>query len=94
MKIFRAAVLVALLAGPAYGQAPNIGMNWIQDGKSKSPEEIEKDEARDKAYRNSLRKIPDAKPTASDPWGSVRGPDQKAAAQSKPRAKSGAASSQ
>ncbi len=88
MKIFRAAVLLALLTGPAYAQAP--GMNLIpSETKSRTPEEIERDKATDKAYRESLRKIPDAK--VNDPWGNVRGPDSpKAAAQPKPRAKSGA----
>jgi hypothetical protein len=39
--------------------------------QSKTPEEKEADEVRDKAYKDSLRKIPDAK-ASSDPWGSVR----------------------
>ena len=92
MRIFRAAALLGLLAGPAYGQAPN--MNLIpQETKSRSPEEIERDQAADKAYRESLRKIPDAK--AGDPWGNVRGADsRKAPAQPKARAKSGAATGQ
>ena len=38
MKLFRmAAVLLAVLAGPAYAQMPNI--NLMQDAPSKSPEE-------------------------------------------------------
>jgi hypothetical protein len=88
MKFFRAAALLALLAGPAYGQAP--AMNLIpSETKSRSPEEIEQDKATDKAYRDSLRKIPDAK--LNDPWGNVRGADtRKTAAQPKARAKSGA----
>ena len=92
MKIFRAAALLALLAGPAYGQAPS--MNLIpSETKSRTQEEIERDQATDKAYRDSLRKIPDAK--AGDPWGNVRGPDsRKTAAQPKARAKSGAATGQ
>ena len=90
MKIFRAAALLALLTGPAYGQVPNINL-VPSETKSRTPEEIEQDKVTDKAYRDSLRKIPDAK-VSSDPWGNVRGPDSpKAAAQPKPRAKSGAA---
>jgi hypothetical protein len=87
MKIFRAAVLLALLTGPAHGQMNN----WIPDAKSRTPEEIEQDRANDRAYRDSLRKIPDAK-AASDPWGNARGLDsRKPAAQTKqPQAKSGA----
>ena len=59
MRIFGAAAVIVLLAGPAYAQTPNI--NLIPELQSKSPEEKEADAARDKAYRESLRKIPDAK---------------------------------
>lgn len=91
MKIFRAAALLVLLTGPAYGQLSN--MNLLPSEKGRTPEEIERDNATDKAYRESIRKIPDTK--ANDPWGSVRGPDnRKAAAQPKPRAKSGVATGQ
>jgi hypothetical protein len=57
------------LVRPAHAQMPNI--NLIPELQSKTPEEKEQDEARDKAYKESLRKIPDAK-TSSDPWGTVR----------------------
>jgi hypothetical protein len=78
IKIFRAAAMLALLAGallagsfavPADAQTPNI--NLVPELKSKTPEEREQDAITDKAYRESLRKIPDAK-AAADPWGSVR----------------------
>lgn len=94
MKIFRAAALVALLAGPAYAQSlPDI--NIIPEARSKTPDEIEQDKANEKAYKESLRKIPDAK-VSSDPWGSVRGTDTpkdspkvEKRAQTKPRTKTG-----
>jgi hypothetical protein len=90
MQIFRAAALLALLTGPASAQMSN--MNLIpSENKVRTPEEIEKDKATDKAYRDSLRKIPDTK--VNDPWGNVRGPSPKAAAQPKARAKSGEATS-
>jgi hypothetical protein len=95
MKLFRAAALFALLTGPAYAQMmPDV--NLIPEIKSKTPEEIEQDKLTDKAYRESLRKIPDAK-ASSDPWGNVRSADTpksdtKSAAQPKPRAKTGSAS--
>ncbi|MDB5655314.1 MAG: hypothetical protein JWQ94_2927 [Tardiphaga sp.] len=80
LKIFRAAAMLAVLTGsfaaPVYAQAPNI--NLIPELKSKTPEEREQDAIADKAYRESLRKIPDAKPGA-DPWGSVRNDAPKAA---------------
>ena len=70
MKVFRIAAAIAMLAGPAYAQGlPPI--NLIQDGAAKTPEQKAAEEARDKAYRESLKKIPDAKPS-SDPWGAVR----------------------
>jgi hypothetical protein len=87
MRIFGAAAVIVLLAGPAYAQTPNI--NLIPELQSRSPEEKEADAVREKAYKESLRKIPDAK-GSSDPWGNVRGTDTpKAAAPAKPRTKTG-----
>jgi hypothetical protein len=57
------------LVRPAHAQMPNI--NLVPDTPSKTQEEKDADEARDKAYKESLRKIPDAK-ASSDPWGTVR----------------------
>jgi hypothetical protein len=93
MKIFRAAALIVLLTGPAYAQSlPDI--NIIPEARSKTPDEIEQDKANEKAYKDSLRKIPDAK-ASSDPWGSVRSADAPKPAkgtQTKPRTKTGSAS--
>jgi hypothetical protein len=91
MRVFLLVVMVVLLGRPAYAQTPTI--NLLQDGPSKTPEEKEADEARDKAYKETLKKIPDAK-SASDPWGGVRGGDTpKAAAKTssamKPKTKTG-----
>ena len=87
MRILGAAAIVALLTGPVYAQTPHI--NLIPELQSKSPEEREADAVRDKAYKESLKKIPDAK-TSSDPWGNVRGADTpKATAPAKPRTKTG-----
>ena len=68
--------LMMPIAVPALAQTPNI--NLIPELKSKSPEEREQDAIADKAYRESLRKIPNAK-TDADPWGSVRSDAPKAA---------------
>jgi hypothetical protein len=89
MKILRAAALIALLTGPAYAQTPHI--NMMPDVKSKTPEEIQQDKINEQAYKDSLRKIPDAK-ASSDPWGSVRGadaPKPEKSTQTKPRTKTG-----
>jgi hypothetical protein len=80
MKKTSVATMIALLAGPllagwavpSHAQMPNI--NLMADQPGKTPEEKEADEARDKAYKETLRKIPDAK-TSSDPWGNVRTSD-------------------
>jgi hypothetical protein len=72
MKVFRIAAVFALLAGPAYAQMPNI--NLMPEVKSMTPEEKEQEAEQQKAYRDSLRKIPDAK-ASNDPWGNVRSTD-------------------
>jgi hypothetical protein len=90
MRILSAAAAVVLLAAPAYAQTPNI--NLIPELQSKSPEEREQEAAKDKAYKDSLRKIPDAK-ASSDPWGTVRSTDApKAAAAPARKSKTGSTS--
>jgi hypothetical protein len=87
MRVFRIAAVFAVLAGPAYAQMPNV--NLIPELPSKTPEEKAADAERDKAYKESLRKIPDAK-TSSDPWGTVRAVDApQASAPAKPKTKTG-----
>jgi hypothetical protein len=89
MRIFSAAAVIALLTGPAYAQMQTPNINLIPELGSKTPEEKEQEAVRDKAYRESLKKIPDAK-TSSDPWGNVRSVDTpKTSAPAKPRAKTG-----
>jgi hypothetical protein len=94
MRVFRLAAVVMLLASPAFAQIPPL--NFLQDNKpAKTQEEKDAEAARDKAYRDSLKKIPDAKPSA-DPWGNVRSNDTpkapaKAASSAKPKTKSGSA---
>lgn len=87
MRVFGAMVVIALLTVPAYAQIPNV--NLIPELASKTPEEKEADAIKDKAYRESLRKIPDAK-TSSDPWGTVRAVDApKTSTPAKPKTKTG-----
>jgi len=73
------ALVCTFLAYPAHAQIPNI--NLVPDTPSNTQDQIDAEEARDKAYKESLKKIPDAK-TSSDPWGTVRSdtPKSKAAA--------------
>jgi hypothetical protein len=69
MKAFPVALMLAVLAGPAWAQAP--ALNLMQDKRPLTSEELEKQKAIDEAYRASIKKIPDQKPSA-DPWGNVR----------------------
>jgi hypothetical protein len=75
MKIFCLAAVFALLAGPALLAAPASAqvpkMNLMPELESKTPEQKAAEAERDKAYRESLKKIPDPK-VSSDPWGTVR----------------------
>ena len=90
MRMLSAAAVVVLLTAPAYAQTPNI--NLIPELTSRSPEEKEADAIREKAYKDSLKKIPDAK-TSSDPWGTVRSTDApKAAAAPAKKSKTGSSS--
>lgn len=87
MRVVRAAAVIALLASPAYAQVPNI--NLIPELVSKTPEEKEADAVKEKAYRESLKKIPNAA-TSSDPWGNVRSAEPpKTSTSAKPRTKTG-----
>jgi hypothetical protein len=87
MRFFRIASVFALLTGPAYAQMSTPNVNLIPELQSKTPEEKAAEEERDKAYRDSLRKIPDAK-VSNDPWGNVRGTDAPKTA-AKPKTKTG-----
>jgi hypothetical protein len=70
MKLFRMAAVLALVAGPAFAQeSPHI--NLMSDGPAKTEDEKAADAAREKAYKETLKKIPDAK-ASSDPWGGMR----------------------
>ena len=89
MKALRLAAAIMLLSSPAFAQVPQL--NLLQDNRpAKTQEERDAESATDKAYKDSLKKIPDAK-APSDPWGTVRSTDAPAAksASSKAKAKTG-----
>jgi hypothetical protein len=69
MRVFRAAALIALLAGPAYAQSQSVP-KYGEAPKDKTPQEIAAEREAEKAYQRSLGNIPDK--GASDPWGNVR----------------------
>lgn len=87
MKLLRVAAVMSLMIGPAYAQMQTPSINLLGDGPSKTPDEIEADQAREKAYKDTLKKIPDAK-VSNDPWGGVRNSDaSKNSADKSPAAK-------
>ena len=71
MRIFCAAAIFALLAGPAFAQeAEKPVPRYGESAAPKTPQEIEAGKAADKAYKRALGNIPDQGPI--DPWGSTR----------------------
>jgi hypothetical protein len=86
MRVLRVAALSASLVGMAAGVTPALAqmgggggnegphINMLADTPSKTPDEIERDRANEKAYKDSLKTIPDAK-VSNDPWGGVRSND-------------------
>jgi hypothetical protein len=69
MRAVRLAAAIMLLASPAFAQIPKL--NLLQDKPGKTDDEKAAESAQEKAYRESLKKIPDQKAPA-DPWGTVR----------------------
>ncbi len=70
MRVFLAAIVVALLVGPAFAQSrPSIPKYGELEGKK--PHEIKAEKEAQEAYQRSLGRIPEQK-GSSDPWGSVR----------------------
>jgi hypothetical protein len=70
MRVFAAAAVIALVAGPAYAQSKSIP-KYGETQKDKTPQEIEAERDAERAYKRSLGNIPDQGPT--DPWGNLRG---------------------
>jgi len=80
-KIVGAAIAVAVLTGSAAAQMPMPSLSLGKDEKRKlTPEEQAAQDARDKAYRAELNKIPEKK--GNDPWGNLRDTGQAQAAPS------------
>ena len=70
MRVFRAALVIAFVAVPAYAQEKSVP-KYGEETKDKTPQEKEAEKAAERAYKRSLGNIPDQGPT--DPWGAVRG---------------------
>jgi len=73
MKSLRIAATIAVLAWSVYARAQMPHINMMPEDTYKTPEQKEQEQQQDKAYKESLKKIPDAK--TADPWGGVRSSD-------------------
>jgi hypothetical protein len=70
MRVFCAALIVALLTGVAHAQDDDHVPRYGEKDKEKSQGEIRAEKAAARAYENSLKNIPDGGPV--DPWGNAR----------------------
>ncbi|WJR75079.1 hypothetical protein [Bradyrhizobium sp. NP1] len=84
MRVFCAAVIVALVGSPVYAQDKHIP-KYGEEEKEKSATEKAGEKAAERAYQRSLGNIPDQGPT--DPWGGVRSDAPKASPTSAAKAK-------
>lgn len=89
MRVFGAAAIIALLAGPAYAQDKPIP-RYGDVAKTKTWGEMEQDKETERAYKRSLGNVPEKGPV--DPWGNARNvgepkADAKAAAKATPKAR-------
>jgi hypothetical protein len=83
MKMIGIVAVMALLAGPAFAQTPNV-QKYGDPDKVKTQADIAAEKETERAYKRSLGNIPEQKST--DPWGTVRSdsPAPKAAAKAAP----------
>src|SRR5579871_5723174 len=80
-KIIGAAIVLAVLTGSAAAQLPMPSLSLGKDEKKKlTPEEQAAQDARDRAYKAELNKIPEKK--SNDPWGNIRDTGQPQASKS------------
>ncbi len=78
VRIFCAAAMLTLLAGPAFAQLGSVSDKKAEPDKPKTQQQIESERAAEQAYKKSLGNIPDQGP--GDPWGGARGLDTPKAA--------------
>jgi hypothetical protein len=85
-KVLGACAVIAALAGSAWAQGGPA--KYGEPDKVKTPAQIASEKEAENAYKRSLGNIPEQKST--DPWGTVRSDNAppKAAAATKPKAKS------
>jgi hypothetical protein len=76
MKRLVAALIVALMAGPAFAQMGGMNLLDVGNNRKKSQEDIDREQALDDAYKSAIKKVPDQKKATNDPWADVRGTSQ------------------
>jgi hypothetical protein len=83
-KFIRAGVLIAVMTTNAFAQGVSMSPFNVPP-PAPTHEEIEKQQALDRAYRSATTKIPDKK-VVNDPWSDVRpSPDSSTASKKKPQ---------
>ncbi|MGB8576174.1 MAG: hypothetical protein WCD56_06375 [Pseudolabrys sp.] len=70
--IAAACTIVVALPGIAFAQQLKPGLSLHPDKPPLTPEEQERQKAIDGAYKSAIKKLPDKKKTADDPWGNIR----------------------
>jgi hypothetical protein len=88
MKMIGIVAVMALLAGPAWAQTPNV-QKYGDPDKVKTQADIAREKDAEQAYKRSLGNIPEQK--SADPWGTVRSDNAAPKAAAKPPAKPKAA---
>ena len=76
MWMFQVALLLVLMTGPAFSQAPTSSPNLmpgfrLNEGKEYTDDEKARMKANEDAAKAARAKLPDAKPNA-DPWANAR----------------------
>ena len=86
-KVVGAAIIMAVLTGAAAAQLPMPGLSLGGDKEKRklTPDEQAAQDARDRAYRAELNKIPEKK--GVDPWGNIRATGQPQASSTPPKNK-------
>ena len=83
MRPFLLAALIVLLSAPAYSQSlPPLNLANLGE-KTRPPEEKQRDQAVDKAYKSVTEKIPNRNAKV-DPWHDMRGTSASRNSQTKP----------
>jgi hypothetical protein len=67
-----ACTIIVALPGIAFAQQLMPGLSLHPDKPPLTPEEREKQKAIDDAYKSAIKKLPDKKKPADDPWGNIR----------------------